>query len=213
MNTQLFLCHFLNCLFFSYLVLIPQSLNHSNLIVCFNNTILFHTYLKEFKNCLLMLLINSLICFCLLIQNIGMICGRVVHRPSSDTQQVFNQHHSPLPPSLRDKGPSGKRSFTLRTVNSLTNFLWLLKNACVCTQLYKNHYILFQFQETSIIFKSKWVQFINEKITASFCLFGSYTGECECMQYVYVNIHNIHVNMIIVFKLHIIPNLVNLFNL
>ncbi|GAB5570479.1 ubiquitin carboxyl-terminal hydrolase 35 [Prionailurus iriomotensis] len=32
-----------------------------------------------------------------------------------------------------------------------------------------------EFQEASIIFKSKWVQFINEKITASFCLFGPYT--------------------------------------
>lgn len=71
--------------------------------------------------------------------------------------------------------------------------------------VYKNHcFIPFQFQETSIIFKFKWVQFINEKITASLCLFGSYTGECVYSMYMLTS-------LVVFFKVHILPNLVSLF--
>lgn len=95
----------------------------------------------------------------------------------------------------------------MRIISSWTNFLLAFKKmhhvyTCIQKSLY---FIIFQFQETSIIFKSKWVQFINEKITASFCLFGSYTGECVCSVYMLIALK-------IFFKLHIIPNLVNLFN-
>lgn len=82
-----------------------------------------------------MLLINSLIYFYLLIQKIGMICNSTQCHCQA-TQEVFIQHHSPFPPSLLRKGPSGKRSFTLRIVSSSTNFLQLLKNACMCVHIY-----------------------------------------------------------------------------